>query len=98
MAYQKQSYEKSEDISSSTKYKDYFIDKNTICQYSEQEDSYGTPIFEKDLVRVNGVIYNANGKDYSSYLGNKVRIIIDKYKKYYKKLKENKYNYNINLK
>ena len=38
-------------------YKDYFIDKNTICQYSEQEDSCETPIFENDLVRVNGVIY-----------------------------------------
>lgn len=38
-------------------YKDYFIDKNTICQYSEQEDSCGTPIFEKDLVKINGVIY-----------------------------------------
>lgn len=38
-------------------YKDYYIDKNTICQYSEQEDNYGEPIFENDLLRINGVIY-----------------------------------------
>ena len=38
-------------------YKDYYIDKNTICQYSEREDSYGTPIFENDLLRINGTIY-----------------------------------------
>lgn len=38
-------------------YNDYYIDKNTICQYTEQEDSYGEPIFENDLININGTIF-----------------------------------------
>lgn len=38
-------------------YKDYYIDKNTICQYSSYEDGYRTPIFEYDLIDIRGTIY-----------------------------------------